>query len=98
MSSSKISGLSHPDRSQLGSLTIFLTCCVVKVAGMSLPYCISRLTGVTVSRVLSGPSISIGLVVGLEAFRGEIDGEGSASLLFGLFTGVKEVFGEGEWE
>ena len=90
MSSSKISGLSHPVRSQLGSFTISLACCVVKVVGMALSNHVSRLMGVTISMVVFG-SISMGTGMGLESFRGEIDGECSASLLLVFLTGVRDV-------
>ena len=52
----------------------------------------ASLTGVTVSRVVFIPSMSIDSGTGLDSFRGEIDGECSASLLLGLFTGVNGVF------
>ena len=92
MSSSKISGLSHPVRSQLGSLTISLACCVVKGADLGCSYCVSSLTGVTFSSELVVSSISIGSVTGLHSLRGDMEGECSASLLLGLFTGVNGVF------
>ena len=90
MSSSKISGLSHPVRSQLGSFTISLACCGVKVVGMAVSNRMSRVTGVTVSMGVFG-SISMGTGLGLESFKGEIDGEYSASLLLVFLTGVRDV-------
>ncbi len=90
MNSSKISGLSHPVRSQLGSLTISLACCVVKVVGMAFSNHVSRETGVTVSMEVFG-SISMGTGMGLESFKGEVDGECSASLLLVFLTGVRDV-------
>ncbi len=90
MSSSKISGLSHPVRSQLGSFTISLACCEVKVVGIAVSNLMSRVTGVTVSVGVFG-SISMGTGMGLESFRGEIDGECSACLLLVFLTGVREV-------
>ena len=90
MSSSKISGLCHPVRSQLGSLTISLACCVVKVAGIAFSNLVLRVTGVTVS-IEGFLSMSMGTGMGLESFKGEVDGEFSASLLLGFFTGVRDV-------
>ena len=92
MSSSKISGLYHPVRSQFGSSTISLACCEVKVVDMEGAYRVSRLTGVTVSGLSVVCSMSMGLVVGLDSFRGEIVGEFLASLLLGLLTWVKGAF------
>ena len=92
MSSSKISGLYHPVRSQFGSSTMSLACCEVNVVDMEVLYRVSRLTSVTVSGLLFVRSMSMGLVVGLDSFRGEIVGEVSASFLLGLFTRVTGVF------
>ena len=85
MSSSKISGLCHPVRSQLGSLTISLACCVVNVAGIAFSNLVLR---VTIKGFLS---ISMGTGMGLESLEGEVDVEFSASLLLGFFTGVGDV-------
>ena len=85
MSSSKISGLCHPVRSQLGSLTISLACCVVKVAGIAFSNLVLRVTGATVS-IKGFLSMSMGTGMGLESFKGDVDGDFSASLLLGFFT------------
>lgn len=52
----------------------------------------ASLTGVTVSRLVFVLSMSMDSVTGLDSFSGDVDGEFSASLLLGLFTGVHGVF------
>ena len=83
--------MSHPARSQLGSLTIALACCAVSVVVVEISYRLSRLMGVMTSEVGLLSSMSIASLSGFDSFRGETVGEFSASLLLGFFT--KEKFG-----
>ena len=79
----KIPGWSHPERSQLGSFTIALACCVIVMEVIFESYQWVRSTGVIVVEVLFGSSISISSLPELSSLSGEIVGECSASRLWG---------------
>ena len=86
MNSSKIPGWSHPDRSQLGSFTIALACCVVVMGVSFASYLRVRTTGVIVVAVVLGSSMSMLLSPAVGSLSGEIDGECSAGRLLGFFS------------
>ena len=86
MNSSKIPGWSHPDRSQLGSFTIALACCVVVMGVAVGSYRRVRATGVIVVAVVLGSSMSMLSLPAVSSLSEEIVGECSAGRLLGFLS------------